>query len=55
MNNIKCYIMTELTFLKELMLIGQGIQKSAIFVTIAVFEKKDLSFHHMYATDAMIY
>ena len=40
MNNIKCYIMIELTFLKELMLIGQGIQKSAIFVTIAVFEKK---------------
>ena len=44
MNNIKCYIMIELTFLKELMLIGQGIQKSAIFVTIAVFEKKGFKF-----------
>ena len=29
--------MTELTFLKELMLIGQGNQKSAIFVTNVFF------------------
>ena len=33
MNNIKCYIMIELTFLKELMLIRQTNQ-NAIFATI---------------------
>ena len=33
----KCYIMTELTFLKELMLIRQANEKSAIFVTIGIF------------------
>ena len=33
----KCYISIELTFLKELMLIRQANQKSAIFVTIGIF------------------
>ena len=33
----KCYIMTELTFRKELMLITQTNQKSAIFDTIGIF------------------
>ena len=33
----KCYIMIELTLLKELMLIQQRHQKSAIFVTISIF------------------
>ena len=50
-----CYIMTELTFLKELMLIRQANQKSAFFVTIGLFQKKGLSFNHICAVDAMIY
>ena len=33
----KCYIMIELTFLKELMLIKQVPQKSVMFVTIGMF------------------
>ena len=32
----KCYIMIELTFLNELMLIKQEHQKSVIFVTIGI-------------------
>ena len=55
MNNVKCYIMMELTFLNELMLIRQANQKSTIFVTIDIFQIKDLSFHHIYATDTIIY
>ena len=49
MKNIKilCY--------KELMLIRQANQRSAIFVTIGVFKIKALSFNHMSAMDAMIY
>ena len=34
--NHKCYIMIGLTFLKELMLIRQMNQKSAIFVIIGI-------------------
>ena len=33
----KCYIIIELTFLKELMIIRQASQKSAIYVTIGIF------------------
>ena len=33
----KCYIKIELTFLKELMLVKQANQKSAMFVTIGIF------------------
>ena len=33
----KCYVMIELTFLKELILIKQIHQKSAKFVTIGTF------------------
>ena len=33
----KCYILIELTFLKELILIKQVQQKSVLFVTIAIF------------------
>ena len=33
----KCYILIELTFLKELMLLRQANEKSAIFVTIGIF------------------
>ena len=51
----KCHISIELTFLKELMLIKQANQKSAIFVTIAVFQIKTLNFNKMSAIDAMIY
>ena len=47
-------IMIELMFLKELMLIRQTNQKSAIFVTIGIFQIKGLSFNHVYAVDAMI-
>ena len=36
--------MIELTFLKELMLIKQANQKSAIFVTIGIFLNKGLKF-----------
>ena len=41
--------MIELTFLKELMLIKQAIQKSSIFVTIGIFYIKTLSFNQMSA------
>ena len=34
----KCYILIEMTFLKGLMLIIQANEKSAIFVTIDIFE-----------------
>ena len=47
--------MIELTFLKELMLIKQANQKSAIFVTIGTFHIKALSFNQMSVMDAMIY
>ena len=47
--------MIELTFLKELMLIRQVNQKSAIFVIIGIFFKKNaLNFNQMSAMDAMI-
>ena len=54
--NLICnsYISIELTFLKESMLIRQTNQKSAIFVTIAIFYIKALSFNQMYAMDIMI-
>ena len=35
--NYKCYMITELTFLKKLMLIKQANQKSVIFITIGIF------------------
>ena len=41
--------------MKEMMLIQQANQKSAIFVIIATFQMKDLSSNYMYAIDAMIY
>ena len=47
--------MIELTFLKELMLIRQANQKSAIFVTIAIFQIEVLRFNQMSAMVAMIY
>ena len=45
--------MTELTFLKELILIRQANQKSVIIVTIDIFKIKGLNFNHMYVIDAM--
>ena len=51
----KCYIMIELTFLKELKLIKQVHQKSVMFVTIGISEIIDLSVNQMSAIDAMIY
>ena len=36
--------MTELAFLKELMLIKQANQKSAIFATISIFLNKSFKF-----------
>ena len=50
----KCYIMTEMIFLKEVLLIKQADQKSVIFVTTGIFLKNSLSFKHMHAIDAMI-
>ena len=47
--------MIDLTFLKELMLIRQVNQKHAIFVTIGIFQVKDLNFNYMPAMDATIY
>ena len=40
--------MTELKFLKELMLIRQVNLKNVVFVTVGIFKTKDLSFNHMY-------
>ena len=45
----KYYILIELTFMKELMLIRQANQKSAMFVTIGLFEIKALNFDKMSA------
>ena len=53
--NYKCYITIKFTLPKELILIKQVNQKSAIFVTIGIFQMKGLSFDHIYAMDAMIY
>ena len=39
MNKLKCYIMTELRFLKELILIERRNQKEVIFVTTAILSK----------------
>ena len=49
------YIMIELMFLKELMSIRQASQKIAIFVTISIYQIKDLCFNQMPAMDVMIY
>ena len=46
--------MIELKFLKNLMLIRQVNQKSAIFVIIGIFQIKGLSIKHMYVIDSMI-
>ena len=35
--NYKCYIMIELAFMKELILITQVYQKNVIFVTTGIF------------------
>ena len=48
-------MLTELTFLKELMLIRQANQKSVTFATIGSFQKKALNLNQMSAIDAMIY
>ena len=47
--------MIELTFLKELMLIKQVYQMSAIFVTISIFKIQGLSFNWMSAMIVMMY
>ena len=44
--------MIALTFLKELMLITQMHEKSAMFVTLGIFSIIVLSFNQMYARDA---
>ena len=44
--------MIELTFLKELMILKQPNQKSAMFVTIGIF--KVLGFNQMSIIDVMI-
>ena len=52
----KCYILIELTLLKELMLIKQVHQKSVIFLTITIDISKIivLSFNQMSAVDVTI-
>ena len=47
--------MIELTFLKDLMLIRQVNQRSAIFVTTGIFKVKALNFNQMSAVDTIIY
>ena len=47
--------MIELTFLKELMLIKQANQKSAIHSIIGIFQIKAKSFSQMFAMDDMVY
>ena len=49
-----CYILTELTFLKELMLKKQVRQKSVIIVIIGISQIIVLSFNKMFALDVMI-
>ena len=51
----KCYILIELTFLKELMLIKLAHQKNVIFVNISILYIILLTFNQMSATDVMIY
>ena len=45
--------MIELTFLKELVFLGQANQKSAIFVTIGIFQIKALIINQMSAIDTI--
>ena len=47
--------MIELPFLKELILITQVNQKSAILVTIDIFQIKGSSFNQMSAMGIMMY
>ena len=51
----QCYILIELTFLKELMLIKQVNQKSVVFFTIGISSIRIWSFNQMSAIDIMIY
>ena len=46
--------MIELTILKELVLITQANQNSAIFAIIGIFEADGLNFNQMSAMDAVI-
>ena len=55
MNKKKSYIMIELTFLKELILITQLHQKSVTFITIGISHVIVLSFSQKSAIDVMIY
>ena len=52
----KCYILIDLMFPKELMLIRQANQKAVIFVAVGIFLNKRFKFQiYIYAKDAMIY
>ena len=51
----KCYILMELTFLKEMMLIKQVHQNSIIFVFIGISSIIVLSSKQMSAIDVMTY
>ena len=51
----KWYIITELTFLKELKLIREANRKSEKFVTIGIFIEKGLNFNEMLAMHSMIW
>ena len=43
--NYECCIITELTFLKELIVIRQAHRKSVMFVSSGIFQVKGLSFN----------
>ena len=51
----KFYTLIELMSLKELMLLKQVHQKSAIFVTTVLFSIKGLSFNYMAVKNVMMY
>ena len=53
--NYKYYITIELAYLKELILAKQMHQKSAIFVTIWIFQIRNLRFNLIYAKGITIY
>ena len=51
----KCYIMIELTFVKELILTKQVHHRTVVFVTIVTSQIIFLSFNQSSAIDVMIY
>ena len=51
----KCYVMVELTFLKEMILIKQVNQDCKIFVTIGIFNIDASRFNQIFPMNVKIY